>query len=79
MSRLQDNENFPNDLLGSEPRDKSGYNLVRVIANADFHLGPVVRVFAQGISATEQGRAPAGHPLRNTVRECCLGSSGLPP
>ncbi|MDB6125859.1 MAG: hypothetical protein JWQ71_4852 [Pedosphaera sp.] len=55
-------ENFPNDLFGTEPRDKSGYNLLRAMANADLHLGPIVRVFVQGISATEQGRAGGPRP-----------------
>jgi hypothetical protein len=63
-------ENFPNDLFGTEPQDKSGYNLLRIMANADLHLGPVVRVFVQGISATEQGRT--GGPRPSDVDEADL-------
>jgi Alginate export len=55
-------EIFPNDLFGTEPVDKSGYNLVRVLAHADLHLGPVVRVFVQGINATVQGREGGPRP-----------------
>jgi hypothetical protein len=50
-------EYFQNNTFGSGTQDKDGYNLVRVLLNADLHLGPVVRVFVQGISATEQDRA----------------------
>ena len=49
-------EYFENFQFGKGPQDKNGYNLVRVLGNADVHLGPNVRVFAEGISATEQGR-----------------------
>jgi len=49
-------EYFQNYNFGSGPQDPNGYNLVRVLLNADLHLGPHVRVFVQGISATEQGR-----------------------
>src|ERR1700745_3426013 len=30
-------ENFPNDRFGSELQDKTGYNLLRVLASADLH------------------------------------------
>ncbi len=49
-------EYFQNALFGSGAQDKNGYNLLRMMVNADLHLGPNVRVFAEGISATEQGR-----------------------
>jgi len=49
-------EYFHNYLFGSGPQDHNGFNLVRAMVNADLHLGPMVRVFAQGISATEQDR-----------------------
>ena len=55
-------EYFNNYLFGSGPQDPSGYNLLRVMANADLHLGPHLRIFAEGISATEQGRTGAGRP-----------------
>lgn len=49
-------EYFNHNLFGAGPQDQDGYNLLRVMANADVHLGPNLRVFVQGISATEQGR-----------------------
>ena len=49
-------EYFQNYLFGRGPQDQNGYNLLRAMANADLHLDPYVRVFAQGISATQQGR-----------------------
>jgi hypothetical protein len=55
-------EYFQNNLFGSGPQDPNGYNLVRLMANADLHLGPNVRVFAEGISATEQGRVGGPRP-----------------
>jgi Alginate export len=55
-------EYFQNYLFGSGPQDPNGYNLLRVMANADLHLGPNVRVFVQGISATEQGRVGGPRP-----------------
>ena len=55
-------EYFENYLFGSGPQDPNGYNLIRVMANADLHLGPIVRVFVQGISATEQGRVGGPRP-----------------
>ncbi len=50
-------EYFQNNTFGSGTQDKDGYNLLRAMVNADLHLGPFVRVFTQGISATEQDRA----------------------
>ncbi|MDP9173247.1 MAG: alginate export family protein [Planctomycetota bacterium] len=47
-------ELFSQNLFGAVPQDHDGYNLVRVLADADLHLGQYLRVFAQGISATEQ-------------------------
>jgi len=63
-------EYFQNYLFGSGPQDPNGYNLLRVMANADLHLGPNVRVFVQGISATEQGRV--GGPRPSDVDEIDL-------
>jgi Alginate export len=63
-------EYFQNNLFGSGPQDPNGYNLLRVLANADLHLGPNVRVFVQGISATEQGRV--GGPRPSDVDEIDL-------
>lgn len=48
-------EYFHNNLFGAGPQDRDGYNLLRVMANADVHLGQNVRVFLQGISASVQG------------------------
>lgn len=55
-------ENFQNYLFGSGPQSPGGYNLLRVLASADVHLGPYVRVFAEGISATEQDRFGGPRP-----------------
>ncbi|HWF18177.1 MAG TPA: alginate export family protein, partial [Verrucomicrobiae bacterium] len=63
-------EYFKNDLFGSGPQDKDGYNLFRAMLNADLHLGPNVRVFVQGISATEQDRT--GGPRPSDVDEADL-------
>lgn len=49
-------EDFQNYQFGSGPQDSNGYNLLRVLLNADLHLGQHARVFVEGISATEQGR-----------------------
>ncbi|MDB6064039.1 MAG: hypothetical protein JWR26_247 [Pedosphaera sp.] len=49
-------EYFENFQFGSAAQNGNGYNLLRVMGNADFHFGPNFRVFIQGISATEQGR-----------------------
>jgi hypothetical protein len=49
-------EYFNKDLFGAGFQDKNGYNLLRVMANVDGHFGANLRVFLQGISATEQGR-----------------------
>jgi hypothetical protein len=55
-------EYFNNNLFGSGPQDRNGYNLLRLMANADLHLGPHVRMFVEGISATEQGRVGGPRP-----------------
>jgi Alginate export len=49
-------EYFHNYLLGSGRQDSNGYNLLRVMLHADLHVSPYFRLFAEGISATEQGR-----------------------
>jgi len=63
-------EYFENYQFGKGPQDNNGYNLVRVLASADVHLGPNLRVFAEGISATEQGRN--GGPRASDVNEIDL-------
>jgi hypothetical protein len=55
-------EYFDNNLFGIGPQDRNGYNLLRLMANADLHLGPHVRMFVEGISATEQGRVGGPRP-----------------
>jgi Alginate export len=55
-------EYFNNNTFGSGTQDKDGYNLLRVMADADAHLGEYVRVFTEGISATEQDRAGGPRP-----------------
>jgi hypothetical protein len=49
-------EYFDNYTFGSGTQDHNGYNLVRVLLNVDLHLSQYIRVFVQGISATEQDR-----------------------
>jgi hypothetical protein len=55
-------EYFQNNTFGSGTQDKDGYNLLRAMLNADLHLGEYVRVFTEGISATEQDRAGGPRP-----------------
>jgi len=63
-------EYFNHYQFGSGSQNGSGYNLLRATFNADLHLGPNVRVFAEGISATEQGRA--GGPRASDLNEIDL-------
>ena len=56
-------EFFNHNTFGAGPQDRDGYNLLRVMANADFHFGPYVRAFVQGIDATEQGREGGPRPI----------------
>jgi Alginate export len=63
-------EYFQNYLFGKGVQDQNGYNLVRAMLDADLHLGPYVRVFTEGISATEQGRD--GGPRASDVNEIDL-------
>jgi hypothetical protein len=49
-------ENFHNYVFGSGPQDPNGYNLLRVMLDADLPFSPQARVFVEGIDATEQGR-----------------------
>jgi len=62
-------EYFQNYLFGNGAQNH-GYNLVRTMLDADLHLGPYVRVFAEGISATEQGRVDG--PRASDVNEIDL-------
>jgi len=55
-------EFFNNYTFGSGPQDRDGYNLLRVMLDADAHLGEYVRVFTEGISATEQDRTGGPRP-----------------
>jgi alginate export protein len=50
-------EYFNNYTFGSGTQDRDGYNLLRTMTDVDLHLGEYVRVFTEGISATEQDRA----------------------
>jgi hypothetical protein len=63
-------EYFDNYLFGKGPQTPDGYNLIRMLLDADLHLSPYFRVFAQGISATEQGRD--GGPRPSDVNEIDL-------
>jgi hypothetical protein len=55
-------EYFQNNTFGSGAQDHNGYNLIRGLLNADLHIDPYVRVFVQGISATEQDRVGGPRP-----------------
>jgi hypothetical protein len=63
-------ENFQNYTFGSGPQSPDGYNLLRIMADADLHLGQYVRVFVEGLSATEQGRV--GGPRASDVNAAAL-------
>lgn len=55
-------EYFNNANFGVGPQDDDGFHLTRLMANADLHLGPNVRVFVQGISAYEDQRTGGPRP-----------------
>jgi opacity protein-like surface antigen len=63
-------ENFQNYTFVSGPQSPDGYNLLRAMADADLHLGQYVRVFVEGLSATEQGRV--GGPRPSDVNAAAL-------
>jgi len=63
-------ENFQNYTFGSGPQTPNGYNLLRAMLDTDLHLGQYVRVFVEGLSATEQGRA--GGPRPSDVNDAAL-------
>jgi hypothetical protein len=63
-------EYFNNNTFGSGAQDQNGYNLVRVMLDVDVHLTPYLRVFAEGISATEQDRN--GGPRASDVNDIDL-------
>ena len=63
-------EYFNNYTFGKGTQDPNGYNLIRTMLDADLHLGPYIRVFTEGISATEQGRD--GGPRPSDVNEIDL-------
>jgi len=58
-------EFFNNYEFGTGAQSPYGYNLLRVMLDADLHLGPYVRIFTEGISASEQGRT--GGPRASDV------------
>ena len=55
-------EYFENNNFGAGPQDNNGYFLHRLLAHADLHLGPNVRVFAQLKAALEDGRTGGPRP-----------------
>jgi hypothetical protein len=55
-------EYFNNYTFGQGPQTGTGYNLLRAMFDADLHLGPYIRVFTEGISATEQARSGGPRP-----------------
>ena len=63
-------ENFQNYTFGSGPQTSGGYNLLRGMVDGDLHLGQYVRVFVEGLSATEQGRA--GGPRASDVNDAAF-------
>jgi hypothetical protein len=52
-----------NPAWGSDPQDKDGVFLQRYGLHGDLHLGPNVRIFAQLLSALEDGRAGPSNPV----------------
>jgi len=63
-------EYFNNYTFGSGPQTPNGYNLVRTLLDADLHLSPYLRVFTEGISATQQARV--GGPRASDVNDVDL-------
>ena len=55
-------EYFNNYTFGKGAQDPNGYNLIRTMLDGDLHVGPYLRVFTEGISATEQDRAGGPRP-----------------
>jgi hypothetical protein len=55
-------EFFNNYLFGKGIQDPNGYNLIRTMLDADLHVTSYLRFFAEGISATEQGREGGPRP-----------------
>jgi len=49
-------EYFHNNNFGAGPQDPNGYNLLRLLAHADLHLGDNFRIFVQSKSALEDNR-----------------------
>ena len=56
-------EVFNHTNFGGGPQDRDGYNLLRLLAHADVHLGENFRVFIQGKSAIESGREGGPRPI----------------
>jgi hypothetical protein len=63
-------EYFNNYFFGKGAQTPNGYNLVRTMLDTDLHLGSYLRLFAEGISATEQGRN--GGPRPSDVNQADL-------
>jgi hypothetical protein len=55
-------EYFNNYTFGQGPQTATGYNLLRAMFDTDLHLGPYLRIFTEGISATEQARTGGPRP-----------------
>ena len=55
-------EYFNNNNFDAGPQDEDGYFLHRILLHTDFHLGPNVRVFAQGKSALIDDRTGGPRP-----------------
>jgi hypothetical protein len=56
-------EYFNNNLFGAPgAQDRDGDNLLRILASADLHLSPYLRLFVQGIGASEQANEVAPRP-----------------
>jgi hypothetical protein len=49
-------EYFNHNNFGAGAQDENGFTLNRILLDADLHLGPNLRVFAQGKSSLENGR-----------------------
>jgi hypothetical protein len=63
-------EHFENYNFGTGPQTSDGYNLARILAYSDLHLGPNLRFFFEGISAFEAGRN--GGPRATDVNQLDL-------
>jgi hypothetical protein len=73
-------ENFNHNDFGSGKQTPGGYDLFRLDLYADVHLTPYFRVFVEGLSADEDGRAggPRGRDTNSIAAQQAFGEFDVP-